>query len=93
MEIKYEITECLGVLSERKSGWQKEFNLVNWNEKGDKFDIREWSPDHSKMGKGITLSEDELFKLYALLKAYFHEGTSIATSKGKENNIQDLLFK
>lgn len=59
-------------LLSKKSGWEKELNIVNWHGKGGKFDIREWSPEHDRMGKCITLSEDELFKLYELLKEYFH---------------------
>lgn len=70
-EIKYEITESLGVLSENSRGWSKELNLVSWNDAAAKFDIREWSPEHEKMGKGVTLSEDEAKKLYEILKTKF----------------------
>lgn len=66
-EIKFEITEQIGVLSESAKGWTKELNLVSWNEKPPKYDIREWSPDHEKMGKGITLSKEEMAKLKELL--------------------------
>jgi hypothetical protein len=66
-EIKFEIKENLGILSESTKGWTKELNLVSWNEKDPKYDIREWSPDHSKMGKGLTLSKEELEKLRDLL--------------------------
>ena len=58
-EFKYEIVEKIAVLSESSKGWTKEFNLVSWNEKDPKYDIREWSPDGTKMGKGITLSPEE----------------------------------
>ena len=54
-ELKYEITEHLGVLSQR-TGWSKELNLVSWNDRDPKFDIRDWSPDKAKMSKGITLT-------------------------------------
>lgn len=66
-EIKFEITEHIGVLSESAKGWRKELNLVSWNEKPPKYDLREWSPDHEKMGKGITLSKEEMAKLKELL--------------------------
>jgi hypothetical protein len=66
-EIKFEITEHVGVLSESAKGWTKELNLVSWNEKPPKYDLREWSPDHEKMGKGITLSKEEMAKLKELL--------------------------
>ena len=58
-EFKYEITERIAVLSESSKGWTKEFNLVSWNEKDPKFDIREWSPDGQKMSKGVTLTPEE----------------------------------
>jgi len=66
-DISFEILKHFGVLSEEKSGWKKEFNLVSWNGRTPKFDIRDWSADHEKMGKGITLSEDEGRKLAGLL--------------------------
>ena len=59
-EIKFEITDHLATLSTSPKGWTKELNLVSWNEKEPKYDIRDWSPDHSKMGKGVTLSMDEI---------------------------------
>ena len=66
-DIKYEIKEKLGVLSEGSKGWTKELNLISWNDRDPKYDIREWSPDHAKMGKGITLSKAELKALKDLL--------------------------
>lgn len=58
-EFKYEIVERIAVLSQSSKGWTKELNLVSWNERDPKYDIREWSPDGTKMGKGITLSNEE----------------------------------
>lgn len=58
-DIKYEITEHLAVLSTSSRGWIKELNLVSWNDRPAKYDLREWAPDHSHMGKGITLSDEE----------------------------------
>lgn len=66
-DIKYEIKESLGELSESGKTWRKELNLISWNDKEAKYDIRDWSPDHEKMGKGVTLSKEELIKLKALL--------------------------
>lgn len=66
-EIKYEIKETLGVLSENNKGWSKELNLISWNDREAKFDVRDWSPEHEKMGKGVTLSKDELVKLREIL--------------------------
>jgi len=62
-DIKFEIKETIGVLSESAKGWTKELSLVSWNDKDPKYDIREWSPDHAKMGKGVTLTKEELVKL------------------------------
>ena len=66
-EIKYEIIKKIGVLSKSASGWTKELNLISWNEREPKYDIREWSPDGGKMGKGVTLSKEELVALKELL--------------------------
>jgi hypothetical protein len=66
-EIKYEIIKKIGVLSKSASGWAKELNLISWNERDPKYDLREWSPDREKMGKGVTLSKEELLVLKELL--------------------------
>ena len=66
-ELKFEIINQIGVISTSSSGWSTELNRVSWNGNEPKYDIRSWSPDHTKMGKGITLSEDELISLAALL--------------------------
>ncbi|UCZ53722.1 YdbC family protein [Bacillus shivajii] len=66
-DIKYEIIEHLGVLSESPKGWKKELNLVIWNGRDPKYDLREWAPDHVKMGKGVTLMEEEVGELKRIL--------------------------
>lgn len=66
-EIKFEIKQNVGILSESAKGWKKELNLVSWNDKEPKYDLREWDPAHEKMGKGMTLTADELKKLKELL--------------------------
>lgn len=66
-ELKFEITERIGVLSENAKGWTKELNKVSWNERDPKYDLREWNPDHSRMGKGITLTDEEVETLKAIL--------------------------
>ena len=55
-DISYEIKETIAVLSISAKGWQKELNLISWNGAAPKYDIREWAPEHEKMGKGVTLS-------------------------------------
>lgn len=74
-EIKYEIIKKIGVLSKpalsrvegSASGWSKELNLISWNDRDAKYDIRDWSADGQKMGKGVTLSKEELQALKELL--------------------------
>jgi len=67
VDIKFEIKETVGVLSESAKGWTKELNLVSWNDREPKYDIREWSPEHDKMGKGVTLSKEEVKALKQVL--------------------------
>lgn len=66
-EIKFEIKQNVGTISESSKGWTKELNLVSWNDKEAKYDLRDWDPAHEKMGKGVTLTADELKKLRELL--------------------------
>ena len=66
-ELKYEIVESFGMLSTTPSGWTKELNLISWNGGEPKYDIRQWAPDHAKMGKGVSLSREEAEELKNLL--------------------------
>lgn len=66
-EFKYEITQELGILSKAKSGWTRELNLISWNGAVPKFDIRDWAPGHEKMGKGLSLSAEEMERLRIIL--------------------------
>lgn len=68
-DIKFEIKKQIGTFSESSKGWTKELNLVSWNDKEPKYDIREWDPEHEKMGKGVTLTEEELKKLKDILNS------------------------
>jgi hypothetical protein len=62
-DITFDIVKHYGVLSEETGGWKKEINLVSWNNRNPKIDIRDWAPGHEKMGKGITLTREEAEKL------------------------------
>lgn len=66
-EIKYDIVEEIGILSENAKGWTKEINLISWNGGEPKYDIRDWAPEHEKMGKGTTMTKAEMEKLKELL--------------------------
>ena len=66
-DLKFEIINQIGVISTSASGWNVELNRVSWNGNEPKYDVRSWSPDHTKMGRGITLSEEDLVALSELL--------------------------
>ena len=66
-EIKFEIVERVGIVSGTEKGWKKELNLISWNDREAKYDIRDWDETHEKMGKGITLTQEELKKLREIL--------------------------
>ncbi|MBQ3034218.1 MAG: hypothetical protein IJD28_07540 [Deferribacterales bacterium] len=68
-EIKYEVVTRFGVLGESARGWKKEINFIKWNDRDAKYDIREWSPEGDRMGKGITLSKEEAAKLKEILNS------------------------
>jgi len=63
----YEVVKHFGVISQEKSGWQKELNLVSWSGRTPKLDIRDWAPGREKMGKGVTLTQAEAVELAKLL--------------------------
>jgi hypothetical protein len=66
-QFTYEIQENLGVISESENGWKKEFKIISWNNNLPKYDIRDWSPDGKKMGKGTTFTQEEILKLKELV--------------------------
>lgn len=66
-DIKFEIKEAAGTLSETSKGWNKELNLISWNDKELKYDLRDWDGEHKKMGKAVTLTVEEIKKLREVL--------------------------
>lgn len=68
-DFKYEIIRKIGKISEGNKGWSKELNLVSWNERAPKYDLRDWNHEENKMGKGVTLSKDEVKELLEVLKS------------------------
>ncbi|EEL50247.1 Uncharacterized small protein [Bacillus cereus Rock3-44] len=66
-EIKFDIKETFGAISQSPKGWNKELNLISWNGKEPKYDLRDWAPEHDKMGKGVTLTLEELKALKDIL--------------------------
>jgi hypothetical protein len=93
--IKYTIQKEIATLSVNSNGWKKQLNLVSWNDTKPKFDIRTWDETQSKMGKGVTLSEDEMRKLYESLQAYFGEGGMVETQQqpNVEERFEQLQMK
>ena len=70
-EIKCTTIEKIGIIRQSTNGWNKELRLVSWNDADPKYDIRDQSPDDEKMGKGITLTEEEARNLLGLLEKHF----------------------
>ena len=68
-EVTFEIKKHIGVITEHSTGWRKELNLVSWNGNNPKYDIRDWSPNHEQMGRGITLTETEMKRVVELMEA------------------------
>ncbi|MBQ1949347.1 MAG: YdbC family protein [Treponema sp.] len=66
-DFSFEITEKIAVLSTSKTGWTLELNKVSWGGRPAKYDLRSWAPEHQKMGKGVTLTDEELKTLKATL--------------------------
>jgi len=64
----YEVKESLGLIAESETGWKKELKIISWNNNIPKYDIRDWSPDCKKMGKGLTFSKEEIIKLKEILQ-------------------------
>lgn len=70
-DFSFEIIESIGLINVTQRGWNKELNFVRWNTNAPKFDIRDWHPDHGKMGRGITLTQEELIHLAKLIQGRF----------------------
>jgi len=65
-DFSFTITEHIADLATSGS-WTLEINKVSWGGRKPTYDIRKWSPDHSKMSKGLSLSEAE----FAALENHF----------------------
>ena len=72
-ELKFEVLNDLGTISESTKGWSKKLTRIIWNEDEPKYDIRDWNPSHERMSKGITLTKEEAQALYEILKEEFGE--------------------
>lgn len=72
-DIKFEIKEHIATLSTSEKGWTKELNIVSWNGRDPKYEVRDWSPDHERPGKGATFTIDELVALSKALDEFGKE--------------------
>lgn len=66
-ERKFNIMQSIACLSPDSKGWTKEINMVSWNDAEPKYDIRAWDATHTRMGKGVTLTREELETLKNVL--------------------------
>lgn len=66
-EVRYEVVEHLGVIGTYQTGWKKEVNIIEWNGNPSKLDIRDWSPDHQHLSRGVTLHRNEILELLRIL--------------------------
>lgn len=67
-DLKFEIKKTLGIIGEGTKGWKKEVNIISWNDRKPKLDIRDWNESHEKMGKGVTLNREEVAELKRVLE-------------------------
>ena len=90
-QVTFEIVEEIGVISTSGTGWQKELNIVAWNGNQGKYDIREWSPHHDRMSRGITLNEQEMRSIVDLLKrrVRYVPRRKVTISQEPEADVQD----
>ena len=89
-DFRYEIIAHLGVMSTNDEGWTREVNLVSYNGAPAKYDIRYWSPDHSRMSKGMTLTEEEAEAMSAMIANYLLK-TKYAEIDEKEDDLEDIF--
>lgn len=91
-EVSFVIEKRLGVLSSSQNGWRKELNFVSWNGKPAKLDIREWSPDHTRMAKGVTLRYEEARllqrELYRWVNGYGKQMVEGRDKPAKQADVQ-----
>lgn len=90
-DIKFDIVEGLGVISQGSRGWTKELNLISWNGGAPKYDIRDWAPEHEKVGKGVTLTKEEAQELYKLLSQILENTRCCQRSCGWRYNCSSPL--
>jgi hypothetical protein len=67
-DFKFEIEEVIGVIKESdKHDWCKAITKISWNKNPATIDIRNINMSENKVGKGISLSDEEADKLTNIL--------------------------
>ena len=61
------IYKHIGNLSNSNNGWIKELNLISWDDREPVYDIRTWNENHTRYGKGITITSKQMDRLKELL--------------------------
>ena len=100
-DITFEITKELGVISEATKGWTRELNMVSWNGHEPKYDIRDWSPDHTRMSKGVSFTEEEVligfkgddYEAAKLLKYLFDNQVMVSRFYQEKENLESLFLE
>ena len=84
--ITFTIEKNIAVLRTAPSGWTRELNIVKWGDREPAFDVRDWNPEHTKMGKGLSFTEQELRGLCTAFITHIEKKTETkkaSKSKGK----------
>jgi hypothetical protein len=71
MDEKFVISREIGAISNPNNGWTKELNFISWNNREPVYDIRTWSENREKVGKGVTLTINEARRLRDLLNSLY----------------------
>lgn len=84
MSFNYEIKESIISVNSGDKEWNLELNLISWGGREPKYDIRKWSPDHEKMSKGVSLSEDEVILLFQQADKFLDRFRSVSKYRDKD---------
>ena len=100
-EIECEIIESYGIFSQGvhskgihspgSRSWNKEVNLVSWNGRPAKLDIRNWQRDHSRCGKGIAITREEAEELVKLLNSILKKTKPGPKAKKKPSKKKPIV--
>jgi len=90
-DFTYEIKKTLATVKSDSDGWNLELNLISWSGRKPSYDLRKWSDNHEKMGKGVAMSEDEVILLFSKAKDILKEITGEDVTEVKEDVKLDFV--